>query len=1653
MQKGHLRSPVLVLLTAIIVLCLLCTGVFAKRTERAVGPLLPMSVLSLAGSSDRPFVGPTLPPLPGLMQPQQSGPDPDIDLTPTGSATQELYPSASPGAAQNRIAFCSNGVDADANGQIDPVLPVPADLDIWIMRSDGSEQYRLADLAGDQVDPVYDPSGNILAFAQQVSGVYQIFTIQVLNPAVITQITTGAGNKRHPTFSPDTNWIAFQTDVNGTWDLYRIAATGIGSILPITTGAANDTDPAWAPEPAIDLIAFTRDNGANKRIFTVEPDGTNATAISNGGGSAAVNDKEPAWRWDASELAFASTRFTGVGDVVANYNIWRMAALGEVMAAPVFLASDTDATHTSDTIDPAWTVNIPRQPTRLAFTSFRAGGQADIWSMQLADWIPPGLTDLPTVTPRLAIPGSDVAVSVPVYDQDTGVAMVVAYFKDPDLKTFLTNPAASFDASYSGAGMVRELERDCVIVGSTVLTDPDDNGVFDGTWTTIPSARDYIVDIQVWDVWGNTLIYDDVYGFSTKTFAPRTNILFVDDYCEGQMFLSDLGINNHFPAGWPVESYYTRNPGEASSVAGSVDHDTITDSYGEGYDVWRIICRGPVPQSVYEYYLPTIEYQIEPADADNPDGIQLPNTRAVLVAQRAAIWASPHTGDVWTARGSLVDAATQADIASFVRRGGRIMIAGEDIAWALTLGGTRTNTFMTDTLHAMYRSDIAATSFGIGGRPGDPVAQNPWGGGWHDYGWHTEDTPLAMHSTYVYNRPTSSPRYEDAAEFSVRPDGITVLAPAITIFSINSGEATTFSEGNACGLRWEDTTGNLGKVVFLSFGFEQIHRTYHVASGSIPAHCANHRSHLVHNAMCWERTGGFQGRVISVSDGGQPVNNPAPVVSALQGGQVLYAVQCQQDGTYIMQGLPTGTYELRCARPGYEVQHSDGNTTHGGLTIPVNDFVIFRAQPGAVTGTVTAANGGAPLANVEMTIAPAPSFPGTPPGSLPGPVYTAADGTYTLPYVPPGPYVVTADGSAILYSTETQDVTVPPGDTVVADFQLDAAPGTLAATVTDIDTAAPIQNAAVTAVATPGGQTTVGYTDAGGTVNLSLPPGNYDVTASAPGYQTSAPQNVSITPAATVNVAFQLQHEPGGRIVGRVTSASNGGFLGGVTVRVFFGAVEIASAVTSASVVTTVGGVQYNYEILDVDTGLVRVEASRPGFTPNPASRTVQVLSGQTTRDVNFSMDSLRTFPTGLQLISLPWDFSGIDPKVLLGIPPTSPFPMATWEASMQRYRIYPEAPADRFRLGTGYWMNLPLPADLSQEGLAATDPSQFPLGQGWNLVGCPYTVPIDFYTAQVRDPSMVVWTLQQAMSQGIIGSGLYAYVLGGYQPVGVLSPYIGYWLKANIPCTLILSKAAGALSVGAAAHSGAPQVPNGWLMQLKTKAAGVQDTATYVGAAGGATAGCDFALDQFKPPVPAMGPYVYTAIDNRGWSQNAGDYAVDVRAAGQTATWDLTVYSNLVGEPVTISWDDLSALPRGLRPMLTDLDGGRQVYMRTSLGYSFEAGSSPRRLQVTVSPEGIGQLAITSQSAVPTATGVAISYALSRPASVDVTITNIAGRPIRQLSSSASQAAGLNTMMWDGRDRSGLAVPSGRYLVTIRARTETGQESRAVLSVDKRTR
>jgi hypothetical protein len=1722
LQKGHTRPLAsLMLFCALAAIVLIVSSVASTQSSassrlRAAGPLLQLSGARpaplLPGQTPEFFCSECFQNTPAVST-AQSGPNPDDNLTRTATATTEVDPCSSFVTGQNRVAFVSTGHDLDGDGAIDPELPEQTTFGLWLMRPDGSHQQPLVELSGNQREPAFDPGGRLLAYASNETGTYQIYTIDIRS-GVIWQITTTAGNKRNPTWSSDSNWIAFQCDRNGNWDIYKIRSDGAGSEVPLAVSGADEQKPRWSPVAPYIAYQVTEGSGRN-RIYVMDSEGGNATPVSDGGGDPQADDIDPAWHPQGQSLVFSSSRLTSPADTTPNFNIWTMGAIGEVNGAQTTLITNHDENDTYDSTHPTWTPDLDqRARARIVFASNRpanATGTDDwnIWAAFLEDVLPPiletaegrenalpwlevGRTEIKD--DRQVSPGTDVTIKVKVYDKDSGVGSVTALLKDPDIKIFNWRAGRLFDSGITSDNQAagnQALELDCQIVGTVELRDdgvtPDEvagDGIYSGTFTTLTSTRDYIIDIATTDLVGNSMTYDDIYGFTTVTFNPDAPVLFVDDYCEGQTFIGLTGVNNDQTAAFPVESYYRCNPGYATGYQNTVDFDSIIgpaaydpnnpfSTSSEGYyNVWRIICRGPVPAQILRNYLPTVEYQLDPVDAlANPTTAKA--TRAVQVARRAVIWAAPKTGNLWVANGTIMDAATQSRLANYLDQGGRLFISGDDLAWALTMGGRSSNAFLSNYLRAQYQSDAAGGyGFTADGEATSPVAGDAWAGvgGSHVFNWsgwyEVADNPTKLLSPQV-PPTTSSPCYCDAADHGVVwADGITPI-----------GETKLYGyggfTGTAAGTAYSDAmTG--AHVVYLAFGFERIHRKYIAAHSPIPAHCSNHRSHLIHNFLCWSRTGAFQGRVVSISEGGKPVTDPEPIVVFTQ-GEYRYAVRCQKDGTFVIQGVRPGAYSIRAIRSGYEIDHADGAIVHGGFGTVQIDFAIKEAQPGAIGGVVRSETTDKGIGNaaVKIYLLPEPEEPEgngeendegnggemqaprteseIPIEELEPPIaeaVTAADGTFVIGGIPPGNYAVVADGTEVGFGTDRIDVRITPGNATNVVLVLGAADGTLSVHVTD-DTEPPtnLGNATVEIRNETDQVVATATTDPAGIATVSLPAGSYQVRASRAGYQSSGSQGVTVSAAETADVEIKLSRVADGAISGKVASGTTGQPVGDIQVQVISGGVVIATGLTSDMLTDAGDGTPaYNYFIPNVPAGEVVVRPVVSGYTPRPTERTETVQSGQTTSGVSFVLDSLHVFPAGLQLMSLPWDYSSRDAAAVLGIT-SGELRMATWESSSQRYRVYPNAPADRFRLGTGYWMNLAVPTDLAQEGTVAPTVFEKRLLPGWNLIGTPYARSVDFFSISVRDHGGTVRTVQEALSRNILGSTPFAYMLGGYRLVSALTPYTGYWLLANQECDLIVDERIATLAVTAQKMEAAIQVPSdGWLLPLQASVGGMVDSSAYLGIAGKASGGFDPGLDQAKPPVPGMGPYVYLALKG---SDAQMPLAVDFKASSASGQhWDLEVNTSAVGQSVQVSWPDMSAVPAEVQPVLTDPLTGKQVYMRTSHGYSYVSDGQPRTLQVTAPAAEAGQLAVSAVSASSSDGRAMVTYSLSKSAGVTVEVRNISGRLVRSLKSDEVQSAGVQSLHWDGRNQAGAAVPNGRYLVRIVACTDDGQQSQALTQV-----
>ena len=91
----------------------------------------------------------------------------------------------------------------------------------------------------------------------------------------------------------------------------------------------------------------------------------------------------------------------------------------------------------------------------------------------------------------------------------------------------------------------------------------------------------------------------------------------------------------------------------------------------------------------------------------------------------------------------------------------------------------------------------------------------------------------------------------------------------------------------------------------------------------------------------------------------------------------------------------------------------------------------------------------------------------------------------------------------------------------------------------------------------------------------------------------------------------------------------------------------------------------------------------------------------------------------------------------------------------------------------------------------------------------------------------------------------------------------------------------------------------------------------------------------------------------------------------------------------------------------------------------------------------------VTSLACLPTrAGGAQVTFTLSADAAVTAEVMNIAGRPIRLVVSDKPMTAGTATLLWDGKSGRGLNVPSGIYLIRLRAQDEAGGQSQALSTV-----
>ncbi len=171
--------------------------------------------------------------------------------------------------------------------------------------------------------------------------------------------------------------------------------------------------------------------------------------------------------------------------------------------------------------------------------------------------------------------------------------------------------------------------------------------------------------------------------------------------------------------------------------------------------------------------------------------------------------------------------------------------------------------------------------------------------------------------------------------------------------------------------------------------------------------------------------------------------------------------------------------------------------------------------------------------------------------------------------------------------------------------------------VTDSLTGQPIQDATITAARTQGG-TWIRQTDATGYYTMTVPQGDFTVTASHPHYTTDVQTAVVYTDTVTT-LDFALT--PRGRLWGYVTDYDNGFPLEGATVTADDGTSDDTDAT--------------GYYEMYLDEGTHVVTATMQDYAP--AVATVNIVSGQDTQQ-DFALQRAVSFIPNPVHVTLPWN-------------------------------------------------------------------------------------------------------------------------------------------------------------------------------------------------------------------------------------------------------------------------------------------------------------------------------------------------------------------------------------------------------------------------------
>lgn len=368
---------------------------------------------------------------------------------------------------------------------------------------------------------------------------------------------------------------------------------------------------------------------------------------------------------------------------------------------------------------------------------------------------------------------------------------------------------------------------------------------------------------------------------------------------------------------------------------------------------------------------------------------------------------------------------------------------------------------------------------------------------------------------------------------------------------------------------------------------------------------------------------------------------------------------------------------------------------------------------------------------------------------------------------------------------------------------------------------------------------------------------------------------------------------------------------------------------------------------------------------------------------------------------------------------------------------------------GRAYWLIVREPGQTidSSVGTSVNTARDFllPLNAGWTFVSTPFNFPIA--VSNVRLAS---------------GAPLDIRTFNGSEFVpfaGALQPFVGYAVFSESATNFVIDPQLFPVTTTTGQHPvlSSQTDQTEWRIQLSAHAGDARDTQTIAAVHPSASPGWD---PYDRPEAPVIGQYVSVYFPHPEWGRATPLYTRDVRPVpGDGEAWAFEIQTN-IEDKIELNLSGSSGLPPNFDPWLVDSELGIVQNLRESSTFSFAGPreAHPKRLKLVVGTPAFFSGETESLEPVPAAFQLdqnfpnpfnpttTIRYGLPERDNVTIKIYNLLGEVVTTLLDQESREAGFHTVVWNGKDRFGNAVPSGVYVYQIQSKNRTLARKMALL-------